>query len=122
LLLLLFGLIFDGGVLLLGLAFDDGQHIILFDDEVLLAVQLDLLARILAEQDTVAALAARGIRLRSSFIRPLPAAMTVACCGFSLAVSGMIIPPTCCSRSSMRCTMMRSSSGLTVMDVDSRGV
>jgi len=54
LLLLLFGLAFDGGELLLGVAFDDGQHVVLFQDEVLLAFQLDLLARILAEQDPVA--------------------------------------------------------------------
>src|SRR6266511_1933110 len=44
----------DGGQLLVGLAFDDGQHVILFHDEVLFAIQLDLLARILAEQDSVA--------------------------------------------------------------------
>ena len=37
-----------------GLAFDDGQHVILFHDEVLFAIQLDLLARILAEEDPVA--------------------------------------------------------------------
>src|SRR6266849_8832823 len=54
LLLLLFGLAFDGGELLLGVAFDDGQHVILLHDEVLLPLQLDLLARILAEQDPVA--------------------------------------------------------------------
>ena len=34
--------------------FDDGQHVILFHDEVILAVKLDLLARIRAEQDPVA--------------------------------------------------------------------
>src|SRR5439155_23418602 len=53
-LLLLVGLAFDGGELLLRVAFDDGQHVILFHDEVLLAIQLDLLARILAKQDPVA--------------------------------------------------------------------
>src|SRR6266545_994350 len=53
-LLLLVGLVFDGGELLLRVAFDDGQHVILFHDEVLLAIQLDLLARILAKQDPVA--------------------------------------------------------------------
>src|SRR6266508_840253 len=44
----------DGGALLRSLAFDDGQHVILFHDEVLLASQPDLLARILAKQDPVA--------------------------------------------------------------------
>src|SRR5437867_3445883 len=53
-LLLLVGLAFDGGELLLRAAFDDGQHVILFHDEVLLAIQLDLLAPILAKQDPVA--------------------------------------------------------------------
>src|ERR671930_1401520 len=33
--------------------FDDGQHIIFFHDEVLLAGEFDLLASILAEQDPV---------------------------------------------------------------------
>src|SRR4051812_38871151 len=46
---------------------------------------------------------------------PRPTAMTLPCCGFSLAVSGMMIPPIFCSPSSMRCTMMRSWSGLTFM-------
>src|SRR5438445_851065 len=71
-----------------GVAFDDGQHVILFHDEVLLAIQRDLLARILAEQDRSPALTSRGIRLRSSVTFSLPAAMTVPCCGFSLAASG----------------------------------
>ena len=48
------GLAFDDGRLLFGSVFDDGQHLILFHNEVLLAVELDLLARILAEQDPVA--------------------------------------------------------------------
>src|SRR5262245_2866447 len=56
-----------------------------------------------------------GMRLPSSFALPLPAAMTFPCCGFSLAVSGMMMPPIFCSPSSMRWTMMRSCSGLTFM-------
>src|SRR5262245_42108015 len=48
------GLALAEGRLLFGLVFDDGQHLILFHDEVLLAVERDLLARILAEQDPVA--------------------------------------------------------------------
>jgi hypothetical protein len=44
----------DGGELLLGMAFDDCQHLILFHDEVLLVIQRDFLARILAEQNPVA--------------------------------------------------------------------
>src|SRR2546426_9111176 len=71
LLLLLLGLAFDGGELLLGLAFDDGQHVILFHDEVLLAIQLDLLARILAEQDPVAHCDVEGDPLAVLFNLPI---------------------------------------------------
>ena len=60
------------------------------------------------------ALTSRGTRLPSSFTLPLPAAMTLPCCGFSLAVSGMMIPPIFCSPSSRRRTMSRSCSGLIV--------
>src|SRR5438132_31098 len=62
------------------------------------------------------ALTSTGTRLPSSFTLPLPAARTVPCCGFSLAVSGMMMPPMCCSPSSRRWTMMRSCSGLTFMN------
>ena len=55
------------------------------------------------------------MRLPSSLALPLPAAMTLPCCGFSLAESGMMIPPIFCSPSSRRWTMMRSCSGLTFM-------
>ena len=55
-----FGLACDGGQLLLGVAFDDGQHVVLFQDEVLLFLQPDLLARILAEQDPVARVDVQG--------------------------------------------------------------
>src|SRR5205823_1222175 len=56
-----------------------------------------------------------GTRLPSSFDLPAPAAITLPCCGFSFAVSGMMIPPIFCSPSSRRWTMMRSCSGLTFM-------
>ena len=101
-LLLPFGLALDDGQLLPGVAFDDGQHLILFHDEVLLAIQLDLLARILAEQDPVARFDVERDPFAVVFTFPLPTATTVPCCGFSLAVSGMMIPPTCCSPSSRR--------------------
>jgi hypothetical protein len=41
-------------------AVDDGQHFILAQDEVLLAVDLDLLARVLAEEDQIARLDVEG--------------------------------------------------------------
>src|SRR6185503_1098990 len=56
-----------------------------------------------------------GMRPPSSFTLPAPTATTLPCCGFSLAESGMMIPPTFCSPSSMRCTRMRSCSGLAFM-------
>src|SRR6185295_2250770 len=56
-----------------------------------------------------------GTRLPSSFDLPAPAAITLPCWGFSLAESGMMIPPTFCSPSSIRETMMRSCNGLTFM-------
>src|SRR5229473_2518023 len=68
---LLFGLAFDGGQRFLGVAFDDGQHVILFHDEVLLAIQLDLLARILAEQDPVARFDVEGDPLAVVFHLPV---------------------------------------------------
>ena len=57
-------------------------------------------------------LTSSGTRSPSSLILPLPAAITVPRCGFSLAVSGMMIPPILCSPSSRRRTMIRSWSGL----------
>src|SRR5438034_5091151 len=39
---------------LLGVAFDDSQHVVLFHDEVLLPVNSDLLARVLAEENPIA--------------------------------------------------------------------
>src|SRR5256712_13107543 len=61
-----------GGQRLLGSAFDDGQHVILFHDEVLLAVELDVLASIFAEQDLVARFDVEGDPL--TVVVRLPAA------------------------------------------------
>ena len=47
----------------------------------------------------------------SSSTLPLPTATTLPSCGFSLAVSGMMIPPLVFSSSSTRLTRMRSCSG-----------
>src|SRR4051794_18006448 len=47
--------------------------------------------------------------------RPCPAETTVACCGFSFAVSGTMMPAMRCSGSSRRLTRSRSRSGRTFM-------
>src|SRR5437016_8309656 len=52
-----------------------------------------------------------GIFLPSSVTLPLPTAITLASCGFSLAVSGMMIPPFLTSFSSSRSTRSRSCNG-----------
>src|SRR5256885_764693 len=49
-----------------------------------------------------------------SSILPVPKATTFPSCGFSLAVSGMMIPPFFISCSSIGCTSTRSPSGLTL--------
>ena len=85
------------------LPIEDREHFVLAHDEVFLAIELDLLPGVLAEQNRVARLdVERLTRLPSSLTLPVPTAMTLPCCGFSLAVSGMMIPPTFCSPSSMR--------------------
>src|SRR5712692_12001892 len=87
LLLLLFGLAFDGGDLLLGFAFDDGQHVILFHDEVLLTIELDLLASIFAEQDPVARFDVEGDPL--ALVVRLPVAGGDACALLRLLFCGV---------------------------------
>src|SRR5438552_15809190 len=49
-----------------------------------------------------------------SSIFPVPRATTLPSCGFSFAVSGMMIPPFFTSFSSIGCTSTRSPSGLTL--------
>src|SRR6266852_6549790 len=57
------------------------------------------------------ALTSSGIFLPSSVTLPLPTAMTLPSWGFSLAVSGMMIPPFLISFSSSRSTRRRSCNG-----------
>src|SRR5205814_5704325 len=49
-----------------------------------------------------------------SSILPVPKATTFPSCGFSVAVSGIMIPPFFISCSSIGCTSTRSPSGLTL--------
>src|SRR5205823_8062683 len=51
-----------------------------------------------------------------SSILPVPRATTLPSCGFSFAVSGIMIPPFFVSVSSIGCTSTRSPSGLTLTD------
>src|SRR5438874_9359872 len=51
-----------------------------------------------------------------SSILPVPRATTLPSCGFSFAVSGIMIPPFFTSVSSIGCTNTRSPSGLTLTD------
>ena len=75
------------------LAFEHAEDVVLAHDEELLAVELDLGAGVLAEQDAVAGLDVQRISLPSSLTLPLPTATTLPSWGFSLAVSGMMMPP-----------------------------
>src|ERR1017187_7811895 len=54
----------------------------------------------------------KGWILPSSSFLPVPSAMTSASCGFSLALSGMMMPPRTCSLSSRCLTRTRSPMGL----------
>jgi hypothetical protein len=56
-----------------------------------------------------------GIRLPSSPIFPGPAATTLPSCGFSFAVSGMMIPPAVLFSSSTLTTKILSFIGLIFM-------
>src|ERR1035437_4425617 len=57
-------------------------------------------------------LTSNGIFFPSSLVLPVPRAMMMPSCGFSLAVSGMMMPPFLVSFSSTGSTRMRSPIGL----------
>jgi hypothetical protein len=80
---------------------------------VLFAVQLDLGARVLAEQDLVVGLDLERRPLAVVIRLALPTAMTTPRAGFSLAESGMNRPPAVFSSSAMRFTKTRSFKGRT---------
>src|SRR5690242_15601939 len=58
-------------------------------------------------------LTSNGIFFPSSLVLPVPSATTTLSIGFSLAVSGMMMPPFFTSFSSTASTRMRSPRGLT---------
>jgi len=100
--------------------FDHGQHVILFHDEVLLAIQLDFLARILAEQDPVAHVDIEGDAL--AVVVHLALADREDRALLRLLFGGVRDDdPTDFLLALFKApNMSRSYSGLTVMDVDSR--
>ena len=113
LLLALLGLGF--GLLRAGprLVVDDGEDLALVEDEVLLAVVLDVGAGVGTEEDAVAHLHAQGhASRRRRSTRPSPVATTRPSVGFSLAVSGSTIPPAVLSSASRRSTRTLSYRGL----------
>src|SRR6266851_5566626 len=77
----------------LGLALDDAHDIAFLHDNKLFAVELDLGAGPFAEQHPVAGLDVERVDLAILAARAGPTATTSPSCGFSLAVSGMMIPP-----------------------------
>ena len=62
---------------------DDGVDVVGAHEQVVLAVDLDLVATELAVDDDVASWTSSGMRSPLSFILPAPTAMTVPRCGFS---------------------------------------
>ena len=91
---------------------EDREDVFFAHDEVLFAVDLDVRTAVLAEQDAVALLDGQRRRTLPSFeTAPGPAATTSPSAGFSLAESGMMMPPLVFSSSATRLTSTRSWSG-----------
>jgi hypothetical protein len=94
------------GVFLLS-SFDDTQDVVLPQDQVILAVEFDLGTPVLREEHRIA-----GFDVEREYFSvlalPGPTATTFPCCGFSFAVSGMMIPPLLRSSSASLLTMLRS--------------
>jgi hypothetical protein len=81
------------GLLLRRLVLDDAEDVFLAHDLVFLVVHLDFGAAVLRHQHLVALLDVERDLLAVSSRLPVPTAMTLPSWGFSLAVSGMMIPP-----------------------------
>jgi len=81
--------------------FDHAHDVALLRDDEILAIDFDLGTGPLPKQYSVADFDIERTEL-AVIVPPGPAAMTSPSIGFSLAVSGMIIPPAVFSSSSMR--------------------
>ena len=97
------------GSLLFGLGLDQHSHnVALFHYEVLDTIDFDLSARPFAEQDAVADLDVDRNELAALVAAARADGNTLPCCGFSWAVSGMMMPPALLASASIRSMTTRS--------------
>jgi hypothetical protein len=80
--------------------FQNSEDVVRGQNLVFLAVNLDFRAAVFAAQDAVALFDFKGTFLPLSSSLPVPSAMTMLSVGFSLAESGMMMPPFLVSFSS----------------------
>jgi hypothetical protein len=90
------------------LAFDHGHDVFFTHDHQLVAIHLHFGTAVLAEQNLVADLDVERANFAVSKILPLPTATTFPKMGFSVAVSGITMPPGDLRSSSSRFTITRS--------------
>jgi hypothetical protein len=96
---------------------DNAQDVAFLHDKEVFAVDADLGPGPLAEQDEVAGLDVEGTSLPLSSREPGPTATTSPSCGFSFAMSGMMIPPLDLRSPSARRMTTRSWRGRNFMRV-----
>ena len=87
---------------------DDRHDVFLAHHEEIFAIDLHFGAAVLAEQDVVADLDVERTNFAVLEDLPLPTAMTLPLIGFSVAESGITIPPADIFSSSMRLMTTRS--------------
>jgi hypothetical protein len=92
---------------------ENAEDVVFAQDLVGRAVDLDFGAAVFADEHAVADFDFEGLLL-AFVVDPVPTATTFASWGFSLAVSGMMIPPFLTSPSSIGCTSTRSPRGRNV--------
>jgi hypothetical protein len=90
---------------------DDAENVAFLHDQQVFAVDLDFGAGPFAEQDAVAGLDVERGDLAVFALAPEPTATISPSCGFSLALSGMMMPPAVFSSASTRRTSTRSCNG-----------
>ena len=91
-----------------GSRIQNAENVVLAHDDVLRAYHLDLVARVLPKQDTVARFDVERHQFAVLEALPMANGRGAALCGFSFAESGMMIPFRVVSCSSIRFTTMRS--------------